>query len=299
MNPKNLVELILDDASEGVFAISLVRKPAIESDFLALSDAKVLLKIEDAEKRIVTGAILIPNLPILRKDENGDDYHIFFSEDTVETLAGKYLLDANQANVNLEHSVPVENITLIESWIKKDAVHDKSVHLGIDAPVGTWLGTMKVDDDEVWEDWIKAGHLRGFSVEAQLKQKVEMSKVETILEEIKNMLTSKKEEVVEASAEVTETVEVETVTKEEFVALCGQVEEIGNLLKDYLAKKEEVDTVEVEAEAVEPEKVEEPKEEVEMLSHTDADEEVVNIPAPKFEYKLSTSERIAKAMKQF
>ncbi len=119
-----------------------------------------------------------------------------------------------------------------------------------------------------------------------------MSKVESILEDIKGLLTPKKEEVELEATPVEEEVAVpETVTKEEFVALCGQVEEISELLKNFLESQKKVE------EPIPPPVEETVEEKVEMLSHTDAEVEMVSIPKQKFNYKLSVSERIAEAMK--
>ena len=53
------------DETEGVFGISLVESPAMESNFIALSEQKeIQLKAIDNEKRILLGAVLIPNKPI-------------------------------------------------------------------------------------------------------------------------------------------------------------------------------------------------------------------------------------------
>ena len=179
-----LIEMKLDDVEDGVFAISIVSEPAIQSDFLALSDSKILLKVEDEEKKILTGAILIPNLPILRLDEENKPYHIFFSKDTVNEISQRYLKNKNQDQVTVEHKVDTDDVTLIESWIKTDDTHDKSVALGLDVPTGTWLGTMKVDNAELWDTFIKAGHLKGFSIEARMKAE-EVSEIDNNLKQKK------------------------------------------------------------------------------------------------------------------
>ena len=80
-----IVELILDEDQEysGIEAISIVERPAIEEDFIALKDEEVKLAELDTEKRILLGALLIPNKPILRKGDD-DDYYIYFSRETVK-----------------------------------------------------------------------------------------------------------------------------------------------------------------------------------------------------------------------
>ena len=77
-----IIELILDEEQEesGIEAISIVESPAIESDFVALNNQEIKLAEIDKEKRILLGALLIPNKPIYRKGPDGDEYYIFFKQ---------------------------------------------------------------------------------------------------------------------------------------------------------------------------------------------------------------------------
>ena len=100
----NLIELIIDDKEDlqGVEAISIVENPAIESDFVALKSEEVKLAEVDKEKRILMGAVLIPEKPIYRR--NGEDeYYIYFSKDTVVKASQLFLKKGNQGNSTLEH----------------------------------------------------------------------------------------------------------------------------------------------------------------------------------------------------
>lgn len=160
------IELILDEEEglDGVFAISLVEDPAIESDFVALSKQKVRLKVSDKEKRLVTGLALIPNKEILRVDPNGEPYHIFFSEDTVRTCSQIYLREMRNRNTTFEHEMLVDGVYLSESWIVEDPKMDKLNLYGIDSVKGAWAISMKVENDQVWQR-VKNGEVLGFSIE--------------------------------------------------------------------------------------------------------------------------------------
>ena len=59
----------------GIEAISIVERPAIEEDFITLN-SKVEYKLAevDQKKKILLGALLIPNKPILRQSEDGEYY---------------------------------------------------------------------------------------------------------------------------------------------------------------------------------------------------------------------------------
>ena len=75
-----IVELILDEAKNvmGVDAISIVESPAIEKDFIALKSEEIKLAKVSGEKRILMGALLVPNKPIYRQNAE-EDYYIYFS----------------------------------------------------------------------------------------------------------------------------------------------------------------------------------------------------------------------------
>jgi len=171
-----IVELILDEEQEiGIEAISVVESPAIEEDFIALKTQEFKLAEVDKEKRILMGALLIPNKPIYRR--NGDDeYYIYFSKDTVLKASQMYLTQGNQNNATLEHQYQINGLSLVESWIVEDKVHDKSVKYGMDLPLGTWVGSVKVNNDQIWNEFVKTGKVKGFSIEGYFADKMERPK---------------------------------------------------------------------------------------------------------------------------
>lgn len=188
-----VIELIIDpkDAQSGIDAVSVVESPAIEENFIALSKHEVELKEVNAEKRILMGAALIPNKKIYRVNNKKEEYYIYFSEDTVRQAMELFFKNGNQSNATYEHKDAVKGMTVVESWLIEDEVHDKSKKYGFSLPKGTWMISMKVDNDEVWQD-VKAGKVKGFSIEGYFADKLEMSleqqkKNETI-EQLKNLL---------------------------------------------------------------------------------------------------------------
>ena len=180
-----IIELILDDDEAiGVEAISVVENPAIESDFVALNKQEIKLAEIDKEKRLLMGALLIPKKPIYRKSGE-DEYYIFFSEKTVEKASQMYLMNGNQSNSTLEHDSELQGLTLVESWIVEDKQKDKTALYNLDVPVGTWMGSVKVNNDEVWNDYVKTGKVKGFSIEGYFADKMERPN-----EELKEELAS-------------------------------------------------------------------------------------------------------------
>mgnify|MGYP003631875428 CR=1 FL=1 len=173
-----IVELILDEDQEiGVEAISVVENPAIEEDFVALKSQEFKLAEVDKERRILMGALLVPNRPIYRR--NGEDeYYIYFSKDTVLKASQMYLMQGNQNNATMEHQYEINGLSLVESWLVEDKVHDKSVKYGMDLPLGTWVGSVKVNNDKVWDSFVKTKKIKGFSIEGYFADKMERPKEE-------------------------------------------------------------------------------------------------------------------------
>ena len=178
-----IVELIIDEESElGIEAISVVESPAIEEDFVALKSQEFKLAEVDKERKILMGALLIPNKPIYRR--NGDDeYYIYFSKETVLKASQMYLMNSKQNNSTLEHKYELKGLSLVESWIVEDKVHDKSVKYGMDLPLGSWVGSVKVNNDKIWEEFVLTKKIRGFSIEGFFADKMERPK-ESIKDEL-------------------------------------------------------------------------------------------------------------------
>jgi len=127
------------------------------------------------EKQMVVGPIMVPEKLIYRYDIYNGDYWVYFSKDTIEKIAHKYLINNYQSSVNIEHSEDddVEDVTLVESWIVEDSQKDKSyAMMGKEYPKGTWFGTMKINNKKVWDEYIKEGKVMGWSVEGFFADKM-------------------------------------------------------------------------------------------------------------------------------
>jgi hypothetical protein len=180
MNKKKIIELVIDENSEknGINAVSVVLNPAIEENFIALAKHEVELKEIDAEKRLLMGASLIPNKEIFRKDEQGNEFYIYFSEQTVRKASEMFFQNSKQNNATLNHDQKIEGMTVVESWIVDNPEMDKSKNYGFSFPKGTWVISMKVDNDEVWQE-VKLGKVKGFSIEGYFIDKLDLSLVES------------------------------------------------------------------------------------------------------------------------
>jgi hypothetical protein len=188
-----IIELVIDekDQQSGIDAVSVVHSPAIQENFIALNKNEVELKEIDAEKKILMGAALIPNKQIYRESKKHGQYYIYFSEDTVRKASELFLMNSNQNNATYEHEKKLNGLSVVESWIIEDEKQDKSVKYGFSLPVGTWMISMKVNNDDVWKD-VKDGKVKGFSIEGYFADKLEMSlqaqEEQELIEKIKEIL---------------------------------------------------------------------------------------------------------------
>ena len=216
----DIIELFIDEEDEvsGIEAVSIVESPAIESDFIALKNQEFKFAEVNKEKRILMGAALIPNKPIYRQNEE-NEYYIYFSKSTVRKASELFFIRGNQNNSTLEHNVPLTGLTAVESWIVEDE-KDKTRFYDLDVPIGTWMLSMKVQNDDVWNDYVKTGKVKGFSIEGYFADKLErpnepkkdMSKeeiAEAKIEELKQLFTNQKVElgIIDEVKKVSSTIE--------------------------------------------------------------------------------------------
>lgn len=147
--------------------------------------------IQDEEERIITGPIMVANKPIYRNDDNGE-YYVVFTPDTIKKIAQKFFKKGYQNNVNLMHDDGnvVSGVTMFESWITDDKRGIKAMAGFEDVPNGSWFGSFKVDNEQVWND-IKDGKFKGFSVEGVFNYtKAGMQKYDQLWENVIKILES-------------------------------------------------------------------------------------------------------------
>ena len=158
------IELKIENENEdGVFAISLVDRPAIQEHFIALSEHNIELKVVDEDKRILVGLALVPNKKIYR-NVNGKEFNVFFSEQTIEKTNELFMRNLNLNSITSQHETKVSGVSVIESWIVEDEKNDKSNLYNLNAVKGSWAVKMKVYNDEEWNK-VKLGEYKGFSIE--------------------------------------------------------------------------------------------------------------------------------------
>ena len=128
------------------------------------SSAKFSFSFQE-DQQMVVGPLMIPDKLILRVDDNNDPYYVYFSEDTIKTIAEKVMKENKMHELNLEHN-PEDKVQgyMVSTWLVEDPLKDKQQVYGFNYPKGSWLGQYKIEDQEVWKK-VKNGEITGFSVE--------------------------------------------------------------------------------------------------------------------------------------
>jgi hypothetical protein len=179
--------VVTEDDDAQLEAVAFVDSPAIEMNWQAFSSKQYLFKA-DAEKRIISGPLMVAELPIYRRDESGEYYGVFQKED-IYNLRNKFFKQGKSNLVNEMHdsNKMIEGVYMIESFLIDEA-------RGINAPTGynltdgSWFGSYKIDNDEVWNDFIKSGEFKGFSVEGIFNTVKIGEKPQGIIEDIINII---------------------------------------------------------------------------------------------------------------
>ena len=152
-----------DQNETGMYFISLVDDPAVECDFLAFEKVQNLtFRVENEEKRIVTGLVMPADRPILRQDFNGL-YYILYDKDTIIAMAERFLAMGIANNVDTNHNFEVEDGVFLREMYIKDSERGISPKGFEDVEEGSLFATYHILNDEVWEK-VKKGEFKGFSL---------------------------------------------------------------------------------------------------------------------------------------
>ena len=125
------------------------------------------------DKMELAGPLMVPDKLIPRFDEEGEKYYVFFDSAGIKKLSYKLMENKLIDSVNIEHDPErkVADLTLVESWLVADEKNDKSNSYGYNLPKGSWFGVYKVNNEEIWDKYIKTGAVKGFSVEGIFNDK--------------------------------------------------------------------------------------------------------------------------------
>ena len=146
--------------------------------------------VQSEDQRIVSGPLMIADLPIYRRDEEGE-YYVTFTSEEIKKIVQKFFKKGYQAKVNIEHGKPAQGVYMFESYII-DRERGVNPPKGFeDVANGSWFGSFKVENESLWSK-VKDGTFKGFSVEGLFKYEKTgemMTKDEEIMSEIFKILS--------------------------------------------------------------------------------------------------------------
>ncbi len=181
-----LYKLVITDEVDGeeeVDFVALVQSPAIQKNFVAFGNR--LKFLANAEQRVVSGPLMIADLPIYRRDSEGE-YYVMFTGEEIRKIVQRFFKKGYQAKVNVEHDKAIDGVYMFESYII-DRSRGVNPPTGFeDVSDGSWFGSFKVENESIW-DQVKEGTFKGFSVEG-IFQYERTGKVVTPEEEIMNQI---------------------------------------------------------------------------------------------------------------
>lgn len=138
----------------------------------SMSRQEYAFQIQSEEKRIVSGAILLADFPVLRVDEEGKPYYVVLRRDTIEKVMQKFFKEGRHIGSNKDHNKEdmVQNAYMFESYMI-DRERGVNPPKGFEfAKDGSWFGSYKIDDEETWIE-AKSGKFNGFSIEGAFEMK--------------------------------------------------------------------------------------------------------------------------------
>jgi hypothetical protein len=184
-----IIELTLEDLEQGIDATALVENPAIQRNWMAFKEHKSYeFKTHNEDKRILAGALMVADFPMYR-NMNGKEFFVKFSSETIEQLADRMVLNNKLTAFNFEHDAKKE---LADMHIQQFFIIN--TELGVNTPIGfeelpngSLFAFVKVNNEQVWNDYVKTGIVKGFSIEGNFATKEEFSE-QTFLNEFQTII---------------------------------------------------------------------------------------------------------------
>jgi len=180
-------ELILADDECGVTAISLVDSPALGYQFIAMNSHQHNFAVENEEKRIVFGVIMLADTPIFRNNPPYGEHFVVFTKETVRGIVERYFKGKLNDSVTVGHMANVEGVYLHENYTidRENGINPPNAFEMVSD--GSWVGKFKVENEEVWQA-IKDKTYKGFSIEGVFTYSTE-PKEPSLMESVYRLLT--------------------------------------------------------------------------------------------------------------
>jgi hypothetical protein len=161
-----------DGENLGIEMIAFTSKPAIKVKGMAFNSHVAMAFKDDVKMRVVAPAMIPMN--IYRKDEDGEEYDVQFTEEVIEAIHSKFMQNLQNKDIfNLEHDAS-EKVPayILEAWIVDSPKTDKAfTTYGIEVPKGTLMLNSQVTDRAYYDELVESGQV-GYSIEGFLGMKL-------------------------------------------------------------------------------------------------------------------------------
>jgi hypothetical protein len=156
--------IINDDDESGVDFISLVDDPAMEMSWLKFSKDELVEQdfSIDRDKKMLYGVFIAADKLVYRVDEKRGEYYSRFKKDQIEKIIKKFNKNNFNRNINFQHGDNIVKAYVVDNFQTSNLI---KADFGYDVPDGSWAGSVYIEDDDFWKDYIKTDSLKGFSVE--------------------------------------------------------------------------------------------------------------------------------------
>jgi len=182
------IEIDENDKTTGVDFISLVDEPSMELNWLKFNKEYRIEFRADSDKKLLYGVFILPDKLIYRNDDKMGEYYTYFSKETIQKIVKKFNKNNFNKNINFQHGDNKVSGYVVENFVISDLMN---VNFGFDVPLGSWVGSVYIEDDKFWQEYIKTGDLKGFSVEI-ISKLIKMDFSKDIYDEDKVVTRSQK-----------------------------------------------------------------------------------------------------------
>lgn len=260
MNKLPIYNAEIKDERDGIIAISFVEEPAVESNFM-LFGKQIPLFFANEEKKNILGVIMRADFPIYRRDEDGNEFYVTYSADTIAKMAQKYFVSGAVNTTSINHNgETLDGVSLVQ-WYIKDTDKGIAPNGFDDVKDGSLFAEFHIENENLWTA-CKDGTFKGFSLEGyfttektnlksdKMENKI-MQKVRELLVKLAKVTTDKGELSYEGELEVgTEVVDANgvAVPDGDYTLEGGKIIVIKDGKVETIEESEELEEEEVPAE---------------------------------------------------
>ena len=161
-----IYEINIDNAT-GLYAVALVKRPAMLSTWQVFADQEQPMKfaVTDEEQHKVLAVLCRADFPIYRRSDEMGEFYVVFSKETIEEMTRRMLKEGFHESINVEHddNFYIDGVELSQIFIKNSAKGINPSNFE-EIEEGSAFCEYKITAPEVW-DAIKQGVFTGISLE--------------------------------------------------------------------------------------------------------------------------------------